>query len=146
MAEKRPSNDAWPGTADGRRRTRAGHFGGFVVSGSMAFATDALVLEAGVRLLGVTPPTARIPAIAAAMVVGWLAHRSWTFQVTASPSIPEFIRYVLAAWVAALFNWGLFTATLFVWPEVFRLAALALASGGAMIFSYLTMRYRVFKP
>lgn len=118
---------------------------GFLASGLLAFAVDAAVLEIGVRLLGANPLIARVAAISVAMLVGWLAHRRWTFAILSKPTIAEFLRYAIAGWLAAFINYCLFALQLFYMPTAQRLVVLSIASAGSMIFSYIAMRYSVFK-
>ena len=121
------------------------HGFGFLLSGTIAFLVDAGVLETGVRLLGADPLLARIAAISAAVFCGWLAHRRFTFAITARPTLGELVRYALAGSVAALINYSLFALQLLCIPGIPRLIALTFASAGAMIFSYIAMRYSVFR-
>ena len=117
---------------------------GFLASGLLAFAVDAAVLAVGVRVIGADPLQVRVLSISLAMVVGWLAHRRWTFAIRTPPAIAEFGRYAIAGWLAALVNYGLFALQLLVFPAIPELAALVPASAGSMVFSYLAMRYSVF--
>ena len=118
---------------------------GFLISGTIAFLVDAAVLEAGVRLFGADPLLARIAAIASAIFCGWLAHRRLTFAIPTKPTFREFARYALAGSVAASINYSLFALQLLCIPNMPRLVALTFASCGAMIFSYIAMRYSVFR-
>lgn len=129
----------------GGRASGARHWIGFLVSGGLAFVMDAAVLEAGVRLFALDPLLARLIAIAAAMVVGWLAHRRLTFAVDAPLSAGEFARYAVAGWSAAAVNYLAFAGFILAVPALPRLACLFLASGIAMVFSYAAMRYAVFR-
>ena len=139
------------GTSDRQAAPAAGllgglrHWLGFLASGLIALAVDATVLEIGVRLFSLDPLVARLGAISAAMVAGWLAHRRLTFAVSAPATLNEFARYVAAAWTTAAVNYGVFAAMLLLWPATPRLAALAGSSVVAMFFSYLAMRYAVFR-
>ena len=139
MAPERESRD--PAAGLPLRR----HSAGFLVSGLLAFATDALVLETGVRHFGASPFVARIAAIAVAMLVGWLAHRRLTFEIREPPTLAEFSRYALAGAVATFVNYALFAVLLLTMPALHRLVALGIASAVSMIFSYLAMRYAVFR-
>lgn len=118
---------------------------GFLASGLLAFAVDAAVLAVGVRLFGAGPLRARVLSISAAMIVGWLAHRRWTFALRTRPSLPEFARFAIAGWMSALVNYGLFALQLFMLPGMPETVALVPASAGAMVFSYIAMRYSVFR-
>ena len=75
----------------------ARHWLAFAASGGIAFAIDAVVLESLTLFAGFSPFSARLIAIAAAMLGGWLAHRTWTFRVAAKPSLAEFGRYAAVA-------------------------------------------------
>lgn len=121
------------------------HIAGFVISGGIAFAVDVVVLEIAIRLLGLGPFTGRILAIAVATVAGWLAHRRLTFNVPSRPSLGELGRYVGSATVAAILNFTLYAAALLAIPGMHRLAALVLATGTTMFFSYISMKFAVFR-
>jgi putative flippase GtrA len=116
-----------------------------LATGAIAFAVDATVLELGVRVLGLPALGARLLAISIAMVVAWLAHRTWTFAVASRPDLREFARYASAASTTALLNYACFAALLLALPAIPRLAALVAASIVATIFSYVSMRYGVFR-
>jgi putative flippase GtrA len=124
---------------------RARHWLGFLFSGVLAFTVDWLCMEAGVRLLGLPPLVARLAGVACAMVVAWLAHRTLTFALTMTPSIGEFARYVAAASTTAMINYSVFALLIIIRPVTSRFAALVIASIIATIFSYLSMRYAVFR-
>lgn len=121
------------------------HGGGFLVSGLMAFAVDALVLWLLTRWAGFDPFTARLFAIAIAMVVAWLAHRRLTFQVAQPPSLNEFLHFAALAWTAAALNYAVYAMILIVRPALSPLIALVGATAVAMSFSYLGMRFSVFR-
>ena len=127
------------------RQSRVRHLSGFLVSGLLALSVDATMLEIGVRLLGMDPLVARLGAISLAMVVGWLAHRTLTFAVESFPTLTEFLRYVAAGWAGAAVNYAVFAGALLIFPGLPRLVALVMASSVAMIFSYIAMRYGVFR-
>jgi putative flippase GtrA len=126
-------------------RSTARHLAGFIISGLLAFAVDAAVLAAGVVLLGLDPRLARPVAIAAAMVVAWLAHRRLTFAVANPPTASEFVRYAAAAWMAAALNYAVFAALLSIRPDLPTAAALLASTGVATFLSYASMRWVVFR-
>lgn len=121
------------------------HWGGFLVSGLIALACDASLLQFGILVLGLSPLAARLIAISGAMVAGWLAHRRLTFSLTAPPTLGEFSRYSATAWMAAAINYIAFAAVLHVLPATHPLTALVFASILATFFAYIGMRYRVFR-
>ena len=143
MRDDRPSIGAAGPVPEARPAYR--HWAGFLGSGLLAFATDACILEVSVRLFGAAPLVARLAGIACAMVVGWLAHRRWTFVIPSPPTLAEFLHYALAGWIAAFINYTVFALQLLFIPEMPLMIALIVASAVAMIFSYLAMRYAIFK-
>ena len=121
------------------------HWAGFIVSGGLAFCVDGGILEIGIRVLGLSPFLARVLSVACAMLVAWLAHRRLTFALTTSPTVREFVRYAAAASATAIVNYAVFAFILLAWRNVPPFAALVAASCVATIFSYVSMRYGVFK-
>jgi putative flippase GtrA len=126
-------------------RTATRHWAGFFASGLLAFSIDAAILEAGVRLLHWHPLVARLVAIGTAMIGGWLAHRTLTFALQSRPTAAEFTRYAAMAWSAAAINYGAFASILLLRPGTWPLAALVMSSLTAAVFSYLAMRFGVFR-
>jgi len=127
------------------RRSRLRHGLAFLLSGGLAFSTDAVTLKALTVLFGLNPLLARLFAISLAMLVGWLAHRSFTFAVRVPPSLAEFLRYVVVGWSVAAANYGLFALILLLWPATDPLVALIGSSLFATLFAYLGMRYGAFR-
>lgn len=123
----------------------ARHLGGFATSGAIAFTVDATVLTVLTRGLGVDPFAARLVAISIAMVAGWLSHRRLTFDVKVPASFGEFLSYAAVAWTSAALNYAVYAMVLLLRPGTDPLAALVAASLVAMTFSYLGMRFGVFR-
>ena len=96
------------------------------------------------RLAGAPVLVARLAAIAMAMFASWLINRTLTFPVAGPPSLREFARFAAVAWIAAALNYGIFAVLIFLLPALHPVAAIAIASLGAMAFSYVGMRYGVF--
>src|SRR5262245_2854876 len=126
-------------TGTGRERLR--HWLAFLLSGGLAFAVDAIVLKGLIWLAGLNPILARLFAISLAMLVGWLAHRTFTFALSVPPSLAEFLRYAVVGWTVAAVNYGLFVAILLLRPDLEPLLALLVSSLVATIFAYAGMRY-----
>ena len=122
------------------------HWLGFIGSGLLSFAVDAGGMQAMTAFAGWRPQTARLVSIPLAMVVGWLAHRTFTFAVKAAPSVTEFARFVGAASAASLLNYTVFWSLLAVWPAIGKMAALVVATGVATVASYLGFRFGAFRP
>src|SRR5262245_66174335 len=113
------------------RRRRLRHGLAFLLSGGLAFTADAITLKTLTVLFGLNPMFARLFAISLAMLVGWLAHRSFTFALRVPPSLAEFLRYVVVGWSVAAVNYGLFVLILLLWPATDPLVALI----GSSLFS-----------
>jgi putative flippase GtrA len=130
-------------TSAGRRRLRHGL--AFLLSGGLAFTADAITLKTLTVLFGLNPMFARLFAISLAMLVGWLAHRSFTFALRVPPSLAEFLRYAAVGWSVAAVNYGLFVLILLLWPTAEPLIALVVSSLFATLFAYIGMRYGAFR-
>ena len=79
------------------------------------------------------------------MIAGWLMHRTYSFAVSAPPSVGEFVRFASVAWTAAAINYGLFVLILLIAPHVAPLLALIASSLPSMIFSYFGLRFAAFR-
>ncbi|MEO8242334.1 MAG: GtrA family protein [bacterium] len=121
------------------------HAAGFVASGVMAFATDAVVLQGLLFLTSWSALVCRLIAIPCAMVVGWQMHRRLTFAVKTKATWREFRDFAAVGWVAAALNYGVFAGVVIAVPTLWPLVALVISSGVAMVFSYLGYRFHVFK-
>lgn len=133
----------WSGAAPGNQHP-VKHGLGFLLSGTLAFAIDALILTA-LTHLGLHPILARVFAISIAMTAGWLAHRRFTFRLVSPPSLREFLRYAAVQWTVAAINYGIFVLIVLVWPTIVPFYALFISSLIAMVFSYLGMRFAAFR-
>lgn len=120
------------------------HGAGFLAAGSIAFATDAAMLELLTRFGGLDPFSARLVAVLTAMVAAFFAHRRLTFAMTAPPSLVEFARFLAVAWSASAVNYGLYALVLLVRPDTAPLLALLAATVVSMAVSYFGMRFGVF--
>lgn len=129
---------------DREKPSRRRHLAGFVLSGLLAFAIDALVLVVLTRWAGVSPFLARVPSILLSMVAGWLSNRRLTFHVTTRPHLAEFLRYATASGFGVAVNYAAFSAVLIVHPATPPVAALVLASGVAAGVSYAGYRWFAF--
>lgn len=130
--------------------TRAGlfRFTRFCAVGGVGFLTDALVLEAVVRL-GMQPVFARLISMAAALCVTYGLHRLITFQVRHSTSWNEWLRFLMWNGAGALLNYGIFLTMLMALdgqpPLLRRQGALVVATGTALLFNYWANAQRVFR-
>lgn len=121
------------------------HWGGFVFSGGTAFLIDAGITWALINLAHLDPFSSRLVAILCAMVAAWLLHRRITFDVAASPSLREFLKFAAVAWSANALNYGVYVLILLVRPGFWPLAAIVVSSAFAALFSYTGFRFGVFR-
>jgi putative flippase GtrA len=121
------------------------HWGGFILSGSVAFFVDAGLTTGLIHFAMVDPFTSRLVGIVVAMVVAWLMHRRITFAVAAAPSWGEFIRFAAVSWSAGVLNYLLYAAILLVRPSTLPFLALVISTGAAACFSYAGFRLGVFR-
>jgi putative flippase GtrA len=133
----------WSGVAPGNQHP-VKHGLAFLLSGTFAFAVDALILTALTRL-GLHPIVARVFAISVAMTAGWLAHRRFTFRLAHPPSLAEFLRYAGVQWTVAAINYGIFVLIILLRPSIVPFYALFASSVVAMVFSYFGMRFAAFR-
>lgn len=121
------------------------HYGGFVLAGSLAFLTDAAILEILTRFAGLSPFLARPVGISAGMVVSWLLNRTITFAMRTPPRLAEFLQFAAVVWIAQLINYLVFCAILIAVPGTAPFVALVLACLVAMFVSYTGYRFGVFR-
>jgi len=112
------------------------HYGGFLLAGTLAFLTDALVLMVLTREAGLDPLIARLFAIASAMAISWLINRTITFRVGVPPSAGEFLRFAALAWITTALNYAIFAAVPLTNPATEPLSALVISSLSAAVFAY----------
>jgi putative flippase GtrA len=122
----------------------ARHYGGFVLAGLCALATDTAMLTLLTRWLGLSPFVARPFGIACAMIVSWLINRTMTFRADAPPSIAEFSRFAGVSLTSQIVNYSVFAALLLASPAMMPELALLLACFVSMFVSYAGFRFGVF--
>jgi putative flippase GtrA len=123
------------------------HFGGFLLAGVLAFATDAGVTTLLTATTSLSPFIARPVAILLAMLVSWGINRTITFAATSPPNWTEFTKFAAASFGGQLVNYLVFAAILTLRPATDTTVAIALASGVAMFAAYAGFRFGVFpKP
>ena len=121
------------------------HGAGFVASGGLAFVTDAGILSLLTRGVGLDPFSARLIAIACAMVVGFFAHRRLTFAVKDPATFQQFAKFLSVAITASVINYAIYAGVLLLRPATEPLAALVFATAISMSVSYAGMRFGVFR-
>ena len=133
----------------------------FATTGGICFLIDVGTLTLLVAVFDVNPYVARVFAIAVAMLSTWLINRRWTFEVhgktkSARAVAAEGARYVAVAVSAALVNYAIYAATLFVLARAVEgfddlLPAVAAVAGTAVAmfvswFGYSRFAFRHADP
>lgn len=121
------------------------HYGGFVLAGLCALATDTAVLAILTRIAGISPFIARPFGIALAMVVSWIINRTLTFSSTSPPSVIEFGKFAGVSVTSQAVNYGVFASLLLLFPALVPELALFLACFVSMFVSYAGFRFGVFQ-
>ena len=121
----------------------------FALTGGIGFVVDVGMLTFLTVVPDWDPYTARVAAIAVAMTTTWLINRRFTFKVHDKVTdtralVAEGGRYASVAIAAALVNYAVYVAALYLlpsplfgsedWPPPI---AAVIGSGVAMFFSYL---------
>jgi putative flippase GtrA len=118
----------------------------FAFAGGIGFLVDIGVLRLMLQTFDITPFTARIPAIIAAMSTTWMINRTLTFGVSGRSLHQEGGRYFAVALIGVTLNYLIYSLILIVAPQGFlpELAA-AIAVACVTIYSYLGYSRFVFK-
>jgi len=120
-------------------------FGWFVVAGSIGFVADAGMLALLLAVTPLGPFAARVLAILFAMGVTWAFNRAITFGRSRHSVLTEGARYGGVGLLSAAVNYFIYAAVLLALPWVHPLAAVVVASAGAMAFSWLGYSRFVFQ-
>lgn len=126
-------------------RNKIRHGAGFIASGGLAFVTDASILMLLMRGAGLDPFTARLIAIACAMIVAFFAHRRLTFAVKEPATWGQFSKFIGVATTASVVNYAIYAGILVIRPGSEPLVALVVATALSMFVSYIGLRFGVFR-
>lgn len=118
----------------------------FLFAGAIGFAVDMAVLWLILRLELLDPFSARVIAIATAMICTYLINRTFTFGASHRKVSVEGTRYGGVGVASALISYAIYSACLIVLPKTSPYLALVLGSGSATVFSYLGYSRFVFGP
>ena len=121
------------------RRTAA-----FAVAGAAGFLVDAGTLAFLLWATPLGPFVARVFAIAAAMAFTFWLNRTFTFGRSERSLAAEGARYGGVGISAALLNYAVYSALVLVFPALWPVLAVAIASLAAMIWSFLGYSRFVF--
>lgn len=120
-------------------------FAWFVVAGTIGFLADAGMLAFLLHVSPLGPFAARVVAIGFAMSVTWAFNRAITFGRSRHSVLLEGARYGSVGLLSAAVNYLIYAAVLLIMPSVHPLAAVVVASLGAMALSWLGYSRFVFQ-
>ncbi|MFZ2102470.1 MAG: GtrA family protein [Oricola sp.] len=117
----------------------------FAVAGGTGFLVDASVLTLLLKFTPLGPFSARVFAIAAAMLTTWAINRTVTFGKSGRHVVKEGARYGFVALIGAALNYAIYSGLLLAAPGVITpLMALVIAVAVVTVFSYLGYSRFVF--
>jgi putative flippase GtrA len=105
------------------------------------------VVDSGVTTMlsraGLSPITARPPAILLAMSVTWLLNRRFTFEVQVRKSFSELSRYLVVALLSSFLNFFLYCGL--VRAGIVPAVAVAIATAALVLFSFFGYKRVAFQ-
>lgn len=116
----------------------------FALVGAAGFLVDAGVLALLLHISPLGPFSARVLAIAAAMLFTFWLNRTFTFGRSGRSLAAEGTRYGGVGVSAALLNYAVYSAILLAFPAFPPVLAVAIASLAAMVWSFLGYSRFVF--
>jgi putative flippase GtrA len=137
-----------PGAQPPERRTdRLLRFGRALVVGSGATLADLSVFETCVRVMGIAPGSARLPALVTGACCQFIGNRTFTFRATAGKLSRQAQLFLCAEAITLGLNWSTFQllfahAPPAVPPELVSFLGTFLVFIG---FAYPVRRYVVFR-
>jgi putative flippase GtrA len=117
----------------------------FALTGGIGFLADAGALAVLIHLVRLDPFTARLIAIALALILTWLINRNFTFAKSQHSLRSEALRYGGVGIAGSILNYLIYSAILIGAPQTGALIALCLASAAVMVLSYAGYSRLVFQ-
>lgn len=110
----------------------------FAIVGGIGFLVDGSILAVAVHLLRFGPVEARLASFASAVAVTWLLNRRFTFNLSTTPDVAEFVRYLATGLLGFGINLGCYLALVLLVPIASRYPVFALvpSAGLAALFNY----------
>jgi len=125
---------------------RALRFARALIVGGGATLVDFSLFSTCIRLIGMTPTAARLPALCAGASVQFFGNRSFTFRAQAGSLSRQARFFVAAELVTLLLNFGVFS---WLVPQVHGVAPELLSFAGTFVvfvtFAYPMRRLVIFK-
>ena len=129
-----------------RLAVRALRFGRALIVGSGATLVDFSLFSTCIRLIGMTPTAARLPALCAGASVQFFGNRSFTFRAQAGSLSRQARFFVAAELLTLLLNFSVFS---WLVPRVHGVAPELVSFAGTFVvfvaFAYPMRRLVIFK-
>ncbi|PLX36547.1 MAG: GtrA family protein [Hyphomicrobiales bacterium] len=109
----------------------------FLLVGAFGFIVDAGVLLGLTEWAGMGAYSARVISVVVAVSATWGLHRVFTFRSRDPKRLGEWSRFAGVNGVGAAVNYALYAIALAIVPALPPLAALAIASAGALAVNFL---------
>lgn len=116
----------------------------FLCVGGAGFVADAGLLTGLLAITSLDAFSARLISVAGALCLTWLLNRQITFGASSRPVAAEGALYGSVGVTTSIVNYAIYSAILLALPAMMPLAALVIASIGAMVFSYFGYSRLVF--
>lgn len=117
----------------------------FLVVGGTGFVVDASVLTTLIEYEVTDKFSARIVAIAMALIVTWSLNRHFTFGKSDRHVAVEGARYGTVGVIGSFINYGIYTSLLIAFRDLDPFVAMMAGSASATVFSYTGYSKLVFK-
>jgi putative flippase GtrA len=120
----------------------------FVIVGGVGFLVDSGVLMALTRGAGFDPYSARVLSFLAASSTTWWLNRNFTFtQAARHPLARQWASFVMVSVGGAIINYGVYVATLQLWPlaHAWPVIGVAFGSLAGLCFNFPAAKLLVFR-
>ena len=119
----------------------------FLLVGAGGFVIDAGISTALVKLAGLSPFVARIPAFVAASMATFAGNRQFTFAERHAPLVKGWLVYVSSTALGALLNYGVFCVAISLLRQTVWSVPLAIGLGSVagLGVNYVCASTLVFK-
>ncbi|MCB1745453.1 MAG: GtrA family protein [Gammaproteobacteria bacterium] len=123
-----------------------GRLARFLITGTIGFLTDGLLMLAASNTLGISVLMARGVSFPIAVTVTWQLNRHWTFEHGRSRRAGgQYVLYLAGQLISLAINYGVFALLVTSVSALHPLLALASGAACALVFSYLYARMVAFR-
>ena len=117
----------------------------FCAVGALGFCVD-VALTLSLIALDLSPFAARIAAIGLTILFCWQLNRQLTFEASQGSALQEGARYFVVAALVGAINYMLYAIMLLIWPTLWPVIAITLATAACTLLSYVAYARFAFRP